>query len=39
MYLKELDLGKEVKCDCKDCSGTGVYKGWREQRDLGVEGE
>ena len=36
MYLKELDFGKEVKCDCKDCSGTGVYKGWREQRDLGV---
>ena len=36
MYLKELDLGHEVKCTCGACDGTGIYKGGAERDDLGV---
>lgn len=36
MFLKELNLGHEVKCTCGACKGTGIYKGVAERDDLGV---
>ena len=36
MILKELNLGKRVRCTCGSCEGTGIYKGFLEGEDLGV---
>lgn len=36
MNLKDLELGDTITCKCKECCGTGIYKGFAQKEDLAI---